>query len=602
MKATSAAGKPVDKLTEAQATAELERLAREIAHHDELYYAQDAPEISDADYDALRQRNAAIEARFPALVRDDSPSLRVGAAPVAAFGKVRHSVPMLSLGNAFSEEDVVDFIARVRRFLGLGADAPVELTAEPKIDGLSISLTYENARLVQAATRGDGTEGENVTPNVMTMREIPRRLAGKGIPELIEVRGEIYLRHDDFQKLNAEQAAAGAKVFANPRNAAAGSLRQLDASITARRPLRFFAYGWGAASTLPADTQSGVYASFQQWGLPLNPLMRVCETPEAVLAFHREMEKNRASLGYDIDGVVYKVNRLDWQERLGFVSRAPRWAIAHKFPPQEAMTRLNDIEIQVGRTGALTPAAKLEPVTVGGVVVSNATLHNEDEIARKDIRIGDTVIVRRAGDVIPQVDGHRAGQAAQGRQALQVPGGLPGVRQLGRARGRRAHGAHRRGAALHRRLDLSRAGQGAAQAFRVAQRLRHRGARREADRAVLRRGSDHCGRPTSSRSPSATRVCPPTSGSPRRRDLGPSRSRTCSRRSRRGARSRSTASSMRWASATSARRPRATWPRRWAASRPSARPAWRRPRAARTATPTRSSTTSRASAPPWSTR
>jgi DNA ligase (NAD+) len=399
------ADKPTANLTEAQARAELERLAREIAHHDELYYGQDDPEISDADYDALRQRNAAIEARFPSLARDDSPSLRVGAAPVAVFGKVRHSVPMLSLGNAFSEEDVVDFIARVRRFLGLGADAPVELTAEPKIDGLSISLTYENARLVQAATRGDGTEGENVTPNVMTMREIPRRLAGKGVPELIEVRGEIYLRHDDFQKLNAEQAATDAKVFANPRNAAAGSLRQLDASITARRPLRFFAYGWGAASKLPADTQSGVYASFQHWGLPLNPLMRVCDTPEAILSFHREMEKNRASLGYDIDGVVYKVNRLDWQQRLGFVSRAPRWAIAHKFSPQEAMTRLNDIEIQVGRTGALTPAAKLEPVTVGGVVVSNATLHNEDEIARKDIRIGDTVVVRRAGDVIPQVMG-----------------------------------------------------------------------------------------------------------------------------------------------------------------------------------------------------
>jgi DNA ligase (NAD+) len=421
MKATGSAGKPVDKLTEAQAKAELERLAREIAHHDELYYAQDAPEVSDADYDALRQRNSAIEARFPALVREDSPSLRVGAAPVAAFGKVRHSVPMLSLGNAFSEEDVVDFIARVRRFLGLGADAPVELTAEPKIDGLSISLTYENTRLVQAATRGDGTEGENVTPNVMTMREIPRRLAGKGIPELIEVRGEIYLRHDDFQKLNAEQAEAGAKVFANPRNAAAGSLRQLDASITARRPLRFFAYGWGAASNLPADTQSGVYSSFQQWGLPLNPLMRVCDTPEAILSFHREMEKNRASLGYDIDGVVYKVNRLDWQQRLGFVSRAPRWAIAHKFPPQEAMTRLNDIEIQVGRTGALTPAAKLEPVTVGGVVVSNATLHNEDEIARKDLRIGDTVIVRRAGDVIPQIVGMVPEKRPKGAEPYKFP-------------------------------------------------------------------------------------------------------------------------------------------------------------------------------------
>jgi DNA ligase (NAD+) len=403
MKATTATTKPVDKLTDAEAKAELGRLAREIARHDELYYAQDAPEISDADYDTLRQRNAAIEAHFPNHVRPDSPSKRIGAAPVEAFGKVRHVVPMLSLGNAFSEEDVVDFIARVRRFLGLAADAGVELTAEPKIDGLSISLTYRDGRLVQAATRGDGTEGENVTPNVMTMQQVPRRLAGRGVPEFIEVRGEIYLRHDEFEKLNAEQAAAGAKVFANPRNAAAGSLRQLDSSITARRPLRFFAYAWGTASKLPAQTQSGVYKSFEQWGLPLNPLMRVCETTEEVLAFHREMAAERASLGYDIDGVVYKVNRLDWQTRLGFVSRAPRWAIAHKFPPQEAMTKLLGISIQVGRTGALTPAAMLEPVTVGGVVVSNATLHNEDEIARKDIRVGDTVIVRRAGDVIPQV-------------------------------------------------------------------------------------------------------------------------------------------------------------------------------------------------------
>jgi DNA ligase (NAD+) len=403
MKAMIASNKPVDKLTDAEAGAELERLAREIAHHDDLYYAQDNPEISDADYDALRQRNAAIEARFPQLVRPDSPSSRVGTTPVAAFGKVRHAVPMLSLGNAFTEEDVVDFIARVRRFLGLAADALVELTAEPKIDGLSISLTYEGGRLMQAATRGDGTEGENVTPNVMTVKQIPRRLSGKGAPELIEVRGEIYLGHADFEKLNGEQAAAGAKIFANPRNAAAGSLRQLDSSITARRPLRFFAYGWGTASALPAETQFDVYKRFAQWGLPLNPLMRVCGTTEEVLSFHREMEAQRATLGYDIDGVVYKVNRLDWQERLGFVSRAPRWAIAHKFQPQEAMTRLLGIDIQVGRTGALTPAAKLEPVTVGGVVVSNATLHNEDEIARKDIHIGDTVIVRRAGDVIPQV-------------------------------------------------------------------------------------------------------------------------------------------------------------------------------------------------------
>jgi DNA ligase (NAD+) len=403
MPAARIATKPVAKLTEAEAAAELDRLAREIALHDDLYYRQDAPRISDADYDALRQRNVAIEERYPALVRADGPSRRVGAPPVETFGKVRHAVPMLSLGNAFAEEDVADFIARVRRFLGLEATAAVEVSAEPKIDGLSISLTYREGRLAQAATRGDGIEGENVTANVRTIGQIPHRLAGKGVPELIEVRGEIYLAHADFEKLNAEQAAAGGKIFANPRNAAAGSLRQLDASITARRPLRFFGYGWGAATSLPADTQAGVYAAFASWGVPLNPLLRVCRTTEEMLAFYREMAGQRASLGYDIDGIVYKVNRLDWQQRLGFVSRAPRWAIAHKFPAEEVTTKLLAIEIQVGRTGALTPAAKLEPVTVGGVVVSNATLHNEDEIARKDIRIGDTVLVRRAGDVIPQV-------------------------------------------------------------------------------------------------------------------------------------------------------------------------------------------------------
>ncbi|HJU31696.1 MAG TPA: NAD-dependent DNA ligase LigA, partial [Hyphomicrobiaceae bacterium] len=425
MKTKTAPAKAVESLTPAEAKAELARLAREIARHDELYHALDAPEISDADYDALRLRNSEIETRFPDLVRTDSPSKRVGAAPVAAFGKVRHAVPMLSLGNAFSEEDVGDFIGRVRRFLGLAADEPVELTAEPKIDGLSISLTYEKGRLVQAATRGDGTEGENVTPNVLTMKQVPRKLTGRGVPDLIEVRGEIYLRHDEFEKLNAEQAAAGGKIFANPRNAAAGSLRQLDATITARRPLRFFAYAWGAASSLPADTQFGMYESFGKWGLPLNPLMRVCRTAEEVLAFHRRMADERVALGYDIDGVVYKVNRLDWQTRLGFVSRAPRWAIAHKFPPQEATTKLLDIAIQVGRTGALTPAAVLQPITVGGVVVSNATLHNEDEIARKDIRIGDTVIVRRAGDVIPQVMGVVADKRPRGAKAYKMPETCP---------------------------------------------------------------------------------------------------------------------------------------------------------------------------------
>ncbi len=421
MKAAGASRKPVDRLTEAEAKAELERLAREIAHHDELYYRQDAPEISDADYDALRERNAAIEARFPALIRPDSPSKRVGAAPVEAFGKVRHAVPMLSLGNAFTDEDVADFIARVRRFLGLDAETEIAVTAEPKIDGLSISLTYDRARLVQAATRGDGIEGENVTGNVMTISQIPHRLSGKDVPDLIEVRGEIYLAHADFEQLNAEQAASGGKIFANPRNAAAGSLRQLDPSITARRPLRFFAHGWGAITKVPGKTQSGVYAVFERWGLPLNPLLKVCKGLDEILAFYHEMAEGRASLGYDIDGVVYKIDRLDLQERLGFVSRAPRWAIAHKFPPQEAMTRLNDIEIQVGRTGALTPAAKLEPVTVGGVVVSNATLHNEDEIARKDIRIGDTVIVRRAGDVIPQIVGVVMEKRPKGAKPYKFP-------------------------------------------------------------------------------------------------------------------------------------------------------------------------------------
>jgi DNA ligase (NAD+) len=397
--------KPVLSLNPTEAEAELARLAGEIAHHDALYYRHDAPEISDADYDALRQRNAEIEAAFPDLVRADSPSSRVGAAPAGTFDKVRHRVPMLSLGNAFADEDVAEFDARVRRFLGLGADAPLAFTAEPKIDGLSISLRYDAGRLIEAATRGDGAEGENVTANVMTIKEIPHRLAGDDIPDTIDIRGEIYLGHDDFRRLNEAQAASGDKIFANPRNAAAGSLRQLDASITAKRPLRFFAYTWGQASSLPADTQTGMVAAFGRWGLPVNPRMVLCRSTAGMLDYYRRIGLDRASLGYDIDGVVYKVDRLDLQERLGFVSRSPRWAIAHKFPAEQATTVLRDIEIQVGRTGALTPVAKLEPVTVGGVVVSNATLHNEDEIARKDVRVGDTVVVQRAGDVIPQVVG-----------------------------------------------------------------------------------------------------------------------------------------------------------------------------------------------------
>jgi DNA ligase (NAD+) len=393
----------IEDLSEAQARVELERLSREIAHHDGLYYARDAPEISDADYDALRQRNEAIEARFPALVRPDSPSERIGAAPTEQFTKVPHAVPMLSLGNAFSDEDVREFVERVQRFFKQGEANEARFVAEPKIDGLSISLRYEKGELVLGATRGDGATGENVTANIRTIGDIPKRLKGENLPDVFEVRGEIFMTHEEFARLNAAQEAAGKQTYVNPRNTAAGSLRQLDSSITASRKLQFFAYAWGETSALPADTQMGVIEAMGAWGFPVNPLTRICASVEEMLAAHSEIEAARSSLGYDIDGVVYKVDRLDLQERLGFVSRAPRWAIAHKFPAEKATTVLKDIEIQVGRTGALTPVAKLEPVTVGGVMVRNATLHNEDEIARKDVRIGDTVIIQRAGDVIPQV-------------------------------------------------------------------------------------------------------------------------------------------------------------------------------------------------------
>ena len=395
--------KPSGTESRGDLTAQHARLAAEIAHHDVLYHREDKPEITDAAYDALRRRLLAIEAANPALAGHESPSQKVGAAPGEGFGKIVHDVPMLSLGNAFEDADVAEFIARIRRFLTLPATAPLAFTAEPKIDGLSISIRYENGALIHAATRGDGAEGENVTANVRTIRDVPLTLKGANVPATIDVRGEIYLGHDDFRRLNEAQAAAGERVFANPRNAAAGSLRQLDSTITAGRPLRFFAYTWGAMSMAPADTQSSVIAAYKSWGLPTNPRLRVYHTAEELLAYYREIGEQRATLGYDIDGVVYKVDRLDLQARLGFVSRSPRWAIAHKFPAEQATTILRDIEIQVGRTGALTPVAKLEPVTVGGVVVSNATLHNGDEIARKDIRIGDTVVVQRAGDVIPQV-------------------------------------------------------------------------------------------------------------------------------------------------------------------------------------------------------
>lgn len=397
--------KPVGALDEVEAAAELARLAAEIAHHDELYYRKDEPEISDAEYDALRARNDQIEARFPHLVRDDSPSLRIGAAPVEAFGKVQHRVPMLSLGNVFDEEGLRDFLDRIRRFLGLDSIEGLAFTAEPKIDGLSITLRYEGGKLVQGSTRGDGYEGENVTANVRTIGDIPKLIGSRGFPDPFELRGEIYMSRSAFQRLNEAQSAQGERLFANPRNAAAGSLRQLDPAITAKRPLRFFAYGWGEVAGLPAETQWDAYQILRAWGFPLNPLIRLTHTIEEMLATYRDIESGRAGLDYDIDGIVYKLDRLDLQQRLGFVSRSPRYAVAHKFPAEKATTILRDIDIQVGRTGALTPVAKLDPVTVGGVVVQNATLHNEDEIARKDVRIGDTVIVQRAGDVIPQILG-----------------------------------------------------------------------------------------------------------------------------------------------------------------------------------------------------
>jgi DNA ligase (NAD+) len=421
MAEAAASGKAVLALSLEEAAEELERLAAEIARHDAAYHQNDAPEISDAEYDALVRLNAAIEARFPELIRADSPSKRVGAAPTQKFAKVAHRAPMLSLSNVFSEDEAAEFVHRVRRFLRLADDAALEITAEPKIDGLALSLRYENGRLAVAATRGDGAEGENVTPNVARVKSIPQTLKTKQPPEVFEARGEVYMRREDFIALNARQEAAGEKVFANPRNAAAGSLRQLNPEITAARPLAFLAYSWGEVSALPSETQRGVVTAMGGWGLPVNPLMRICRSVEEMLAAYRDIESQRATLPYDIDGVVYKVNDLALQRRLGFVARSPRWAAAHKFPAQQATTILREIEIQVGRTGALTPVAKLQPVTVGGVVVQNATLHNEDEIARKDIRIGDWVLVQRAGDVIPQILGYVPEKRAEGAEPFRMP-------------------------------------------------------------------------------------------------------------------------------------------------------------------------------------
>jgi DNA ligase (NAD+) len=416
---------PVEALTEAQAKAEHARLAAEIAGHDRRYYQDDAPSVTDADYDALRRRYNAIEARFPQLRTLESLTQRVGAAPSGRFAKVRHAVPMLSLDNAFAEEDVVDFVGRIRRFLRLPDDEEIAFSAEPKIDGLSMSLRYEDGALVTGATRGDGAEGEDVTANVKTLEDVPKRLKGRGVPKVCEVRGEVYMTKAAFLDLNRKQAEAGKQLYVNPRNTAAGSLRQLDPTITASRPLGFFAYAWGEMSEMPADTQSGMIKWFASCGFKTNPLTKICRSVEGLLEFHRKIEAERATLDYDIDGVVYKVDRLDWQERLGFVSRSPRWAIAHKFPAEKATTIIKDIEIQVGRTGALTPVAKLEPVTVGGVVVQNATLHNEEEIKRLDVRVGDTVTIQRAGDVIPQVLGVVLEKRKRGAKVYQFPKKCP---------------------------------------------------------------------------------------------------------------------------------------------------------------------------------
>lgn len=413
MAAYSLSTDPVETLSAEDAAAELASLAAQIAHHDALYHGKDAPEVSDAEYDALKRRNDAVEARFPELVRADSPSRKVGFTPLPTFAQIVHARPMLSLDNTFSDEDVQDFVNSVYRYLGRLPDQSIAFTAEPKIDGLSMSIRYEGGRLVNAATRGDGTTGENVTGNILTISEIPRVLPA-GAPAVVEVRGEVYMAKSDFQALNAQMEAEGKQTYVNPRNTASGSLRQLDPKVTAARKLRFFAYAWGEMSAMPSDTQLGMVETFRSWGFPVNPLMKRLTSIEDILGHYREIGLKRPDLDYDIDGVVYKVDELALQERLGFRSRSPRWATAHKFPAEQAVTRLTHIDIQVGRTGALTPVARLEPVTVGGVVVTNATLHNEDYIRGlgnsgepirdgRDIRISDTVIVQRAGDVIPQI-------------------------------------------------------------------------------------------------------------------------------------------------------------------------------------------------------
>jgi DNA ligase (NAD+) len=411
---TDLSAKPVTELTEQEADSELARLAVAVAAADIAYHQKDAPELTDADYDSLRRRNDAIEAAFPHLVREDSPSMSVGAPPAEGFAKVRHAVPMLSLAKAYTDEDVVDFLERGRRFFQKDEGLEIAFTAEPKIDGLSASLRYENGVFVQGATRGDGAVGEDITANLRTIKDIPQKLAGSGWPEVIEIRGEVYMTYAEFQALKERSAAVGGQDYVNPRNTAAGSLRQKDASVTASRNLKFFAYAWGNTSEDPAPTQFEAVQKFRDWGFQVSPLMVRAKSVDELIAHYRLIEEQRSSLGYDIDGVVYKVDQLELQRRWGFVTGEPRWAVAHKFPAEQASTVVRDIEIQVGRTGTLAPVARLDPVSVGGVTVVNVTLHNEDYIAGqdstgmpirdgKDIRIGDTVTIQRAGDVIPQI-------------------------------------------------------------------------------------------------------------------------------------------------------------------------------------------------------
>ena len=415
----------LEEMSKLEAVSELSRLNALISKADKAYFEDDDPVMDDASYDALRRRNLAIEKKFPDLKQVDSPSDRLGVSPSGKFSKIKHAVPMLSLDNAFTQSDVADFVTRIKKFLGLGDDGSVAITAEPKIDGLSLSLTYEKGELVRAATRGDGQIGEDVTANALTIEDIPKTLAGEGWPSLVDIRGEIYMSHEDFAALNIREEEAGRKTFANPRNAAAGGLRQLDSKISADRKLRFFAYSGGQASDVFATTQTEMVTQFKEWGFQVNERFVCVDSVEDLLKVYENIEQDRSRLGYDIDGVVYKVNRLDLQSRLGFVSRAPRWAIAHKFPSEKAQTLLEAIDIQVGRTGTLTPVARLKPVTVGGVVVSNATLHNETEIARKDVRVGDTVVVQRAGDVIPQILRAVDAERSDRGKAFEMPNFCP---------------------------------------------------------------------------------------------------------------------------------------------------------------------------------